>query len=81
MFGWYLTLIQFACYTLFGSVEMLLTGAFGHRTISLQLYGFIAFLTVATIGLSNTSVGYLNYPTQVHVIVIVTLIVRLLVNR
>ena len=25
----------------------------------------IAFLTVATIGLSNASLGYLNYPTQV----------------
>lgn len=25
----------------------------------------IAFLTVGTMGLSNTSLGYLNYPTQV----------------
>ena len=25
----------------------------------------IAFLTVRTMGLSNTSLGYLNYPTQV----------------
>ena len=44
---------------------MLVTGEFGHRKTSLRLYGLIAFLTVATIGLSNTAVGYLNYPTQV----------------
>jgi len=29
------------------------------------MYGLLAFLSVATMGLSNTSVGYLNYPTQV----------------
>lgn len=28
-------------------------------------YLLIGFLTVATMGLSNTSLGYLNYPTQV----------------
>ena len=33
--------------------------------IPLKSYGVLAFLTVATMGLSNTSVGYLNYPTQV----------------
>jgi len=29
------------------------------------MYILLAFLSVATMGLSNTSVGYLNYPTQV----------------
>ena len=81
MFGWYLTLIQFGCYTIFGSVEMLLTRAFGHRTISIHLYGFIAFLTVATIGLSNTAVGYLNYPTQVYAVAIATVTIWLPNNR
>ena len=33
--------------------------------IPLNMYVLLAFLTVATMGLSNTSVGYLNYPTQV----------------
>lgn len=33
--------------------------------IPLKTYALLAFLTVATMGLSNTSVGYLNYPTQV----------------
>ncbi len=33
--------------------------------IPLKMYSFLAFLTVATMGLSNSSLGYLNYPTQV----------------
>ena len=33
--------------------------------IPMNMYFLLAFLTVATMGLSNTSVGYLNYPTQV----------------
>lgn len=33
--------------------------------IPLQTYALLAFLTVSTMGLSNTSLGYLNYPTQV----------------
>lgn len=35
------------------------------RRIPLATYGLLAFLTVATMGLSNASLGYLNYPTQV----------------
>ena len=34
--------------------------------VPLKTYAFLAFLTVATMGLSNTSLGYLNYPTQVR---------------
>ena len=33
--------------------------------IPLKTYAILAFLTVATMGLSNSAVGYLNYPTQV----------------
>ena len=33
--------------------------------IPMSMYVLLAFLTVGTMGLSNTSVGYLNYPTQV----------------
>ncbi|KAK2173450.1 hypothetical protein NP493_873g01021 [Ridgeia piscesae] len=63
-FGWYLTLIQFAFYTLFGVIELnIKTGS--KRKIPLMLYAFLALLTVATMGLSNSSLGYLNYPTQV----------------
>ncbi|XP_071837485.1 adenosine 3'-phospho 5'-phosphosulfate transporter 2-like isoform X1 [Apostichopus japonicus] len=62
-FGWYLTLIQFACYTVFGLLESWFRK--DTRKIPLSTYGLLAFLTVATMGLSNSSVGYLNYPTQV----------------
>ena len=31
----------------------------------MKTYFLLAFLTVATMGLSNASVGHLNYPTQV----------------
>lgn len=63
-FGWYLTLVQFGLYTIFGLAELQLK-ADKERRIPLSSYVVIAFLTVATMGLSNTSVGYLNYPTQV----------------
>ena len=36
--------------------------------IPFRVYILLAFLTVSTMGLSNTSLGYLNYPTQVHVV-------------
>uniref|UniRef100_H2SPN2 Adenosine 3'-phospho 5'-phosphosulfate transporter 2 n=1 Tax=Takifugu rubripes TaxID=31033 RepID=H2SPN2_TAKRU len=63
-FGWYLTLIQFGFYSLFGLVELQLTQD-KRRRIPGKTYMIIAFLTVGTMGLSNTSLGYLNYPTQV----------------
>ncbi|XP_053570706.1 adenosine 3'-phospho 5'-phosphosulfate transporter 2 isoform X2 [Bombina bombina] len=63
-FGWYLTLVQFAFYSIFGLVELQLTQD-KQRRIPAKTYMIIAFLTVGTMGLSNTSLGYLNYPTQV----------------
>ncbi|CAG5115131.1 unnamed protein product [Candidula unifasciata] len=63
-FGWYLTLVQFAYYTVFGVAELQLKED-KKRKIPMSMYLLLAFLTVATMGLSNTSVGYLNYPTQV----------------
>lgn len=63
-FGWYLTLVQFAFYTVIGVVETCFK-ADQYRRIPFQTYLLLAFLTVATMGLSNTSLGYLNYPTQV----------------
>ena len=65
-YGWYLTLIQFGYYTIFGAIEMQLKNPNARkRRVPIRVYPIIAFLTVATIGLSNTSLGYLNYPTQV----------------
>ncbi|XP_070195656.1 adenosine 3'-phospho 5'-phosphosulfate transporter 2-like isoform X2 [Littorina saxatilis] len=63
-FGWYLTLLQFAFYSVFAFGEMQFKGD-RLRKIPMRTYVLLAFLTVATMGLSNTSVGYLNYPTQV----------------
>jgi len=64
-FGWYLTLIQFGCYAFTGTLEAILLRKDAKRRVPMRTYALLAFLTVATIGLSNTSVGYLNYPTQV----------------
>ncbi|CAD5234643.1 unnamed protein product [Bursaphelenchus xylophilus] len=63
-FGWYLTLIQFCIYSLFSTAEAKMTTD-NIRRIPMQTYFQLAFYTVATMGLSNASVGYLNYPTQV----------------
>merc|ERR1711902_264297 len=35
------------------------------RKVPLRTYTFLAITTVATMGFSNASLGYLNYPTQV----------------
>uniref|UniRef100_A0A8C8T2R3 Adenosine 3'-phospho 5'-phosphosulfate transporter 2 n=2 Tax=Peromyscus maniculatus bairdii TaxID=230844 RepID=A0A8C8T2R3_PERMB len=63
-YGWYLTLMQFAFYSIFGLIELQLIQD-KRRRIPGKTYMIIAFLTVGTMGLSNTSLGYLNYPTQV----------------
>ncbi|CAJ0580622.1 unnamed protein product, partial [Mesorhabditis spiculigera] len=63
-FGWYLTLLQFVIYSGCGYGEGLMWHD-SRRRMPLKIYAFLAFLTMATMGLSNASVGYLNYPTQV----------------
>lgn len=63
-FGWHLTLMQFFYYSFFGFIGLKCSRA-TERKIPLSTYAFLAFLTVATMGCSNTSLGYLNYPTQV----------------
>lgn len=66
-YGWYLTLIQFGYYTIFGYFERKISDPLqcGTQRIPLKTYAFLAFLTLGTMGLSNYSLGYLNYPTQV----------------
>lgn len=64
-FGWFLTLIQFAYYTCFGYFERKIESANQQRLIPMKTYALLAFLTLGTMGLSNSSLGYLNYPTQV----------------
>lgn len=63
-YGWHLTLMQFFYYSIFGFIEQQCKQN-KERKIPLFTYVFLAFLTVATMGCSNTSLGYLNYPTQV----------------
>uniref|UniRef100_A0A1B6JGM3 Adenosine 3'-phospho 5'-phosphosulfate transporter 2 n=1 Tax=Homalodisca liturata TaxID=320908 RepID=A0A1B6JGM3_9HEMI len=63
-YGWYLTLVQFAFYSVFGFAECGLNGD-TKRHIPLQTYMLLALLTLGTMGFSNSSLGYLNYPTQV----------------
>ncbi|XP_058795305.1 adenosine 3'-phospho 5'-phosphosulfate transporter 2 [Phymastichus coffea] len=62
-FGWYLTLIQFGYYTVFGWTECRLRSV--SRRIPFSTYSLLALLTLGTMGFSNSSLGYLNYPTQV----------------
>uniref|UniRef100_A0A2M4BRH8 Adenosine 3'-phospho 5'-phosphosulfate transporter 2 n=1 Tax=Anopheles marajoara TaxID=58244 RepID=A0A2M4BRH8_9DIPT len=64
-YGWFLTLIQFAYYIGFGYIERSLEKTTVPRCIPMRTYALLAFLTLGTMGLSNSSVGYLNYPTQV----------------
>ncbi|KAL1517328.1 hypothetical protein ABEB36_001105 [Hypothenemus hampei] len=63
-YGWYLTLVQFGCYTIFGLMETKIRGI-NNRRIPIKTYLLLALLTLGTMGLSNSSLGYLNYPTQV----------------
>ncbi|XP_049540805.1 adenosine 3'-phospho 5'-phosphosulfate transporter 2 [Anopheles darlingi] len=64
-YGWFLTLIQFGYYIGFGYIERSLEKTTVPRCIPMRTYALLAFLTLGTMGLSNSSVGYLNYPTQV----------------
>ncbi|KAL5014133.1 hypothetical protein ScPMuIL_008403 [Solemya velum] len=63
-YGLFLTLIQSVSYTVFGLIELQFKTEKA-RTFPLKSYGLIAFLTISTMGFSNASVGYLNYPTHV----------------
>lgn len=63
-YGWYLTVVQFAYYTVFGLIETRIRGI-RKRRIPIKTYLLLALLTLGTMGLSNSSLGYLNYPTQV----------------
>lgn len=64
-FGWFLTLIQFFYYILFGLFERKIENKNQKRCIPMRTYIILAALTLGTMGLSNSSLGYLNYPTQV----------------
>ena len=64
--GWYLTLVQFALYSALARADMWRRGDdAGGRRIPARSYAVLSVTTLTTMGFSNASLGYLNYPTQV----------------
>ncbi|RTG91464.1 solute carrier family 35 (adenosine 3'-phospho 5'-phosphosulfate transporter), member B3, partial [Schistosoma bovis] len=60
----FLTLYQFGIYSVLSFLEL---RAHGYLLFNpwIHLYAIVAVLTLGSIALSNASVGFLNYPTQV----------------
>ncbi|CAF0707495.1 unnamed protein product [Brachionus calyciflorus] len=67
-YSMFLTLLQFGIYGLMALFESLIQKRFNFRRavkrrLDLRTYYLIAFLSMSTMGLSNTAVAYLNFPT------------------
>lgn len=62
--GWYLTLVQFFCYAAFSCFERTVC-RIPRSQIPMKIYMMLALMTLGCIGFSNSSLIYLNYPTQV----------------
>ena len=58
---WFITCLQFGFYTLISGIEV----GTNQRKVPMKTYRFLALVTVGTMGLSNGSLIYLNFPTQV----------------
>ncbi|KAF2363691.1 UAA transporter [Trinorchestia longiramus] len=63
--GWFITLIQFCYYSFFALVQLSLHRQTLKTKVPMTTYIIIALLTVGTMGFSNSSMGFLNFPTQV----------------
>ena len=66
-FGWFLTLFELVCFGVFAILERLLLShepVLSH-TASLERHGIVAVALIAARGLTNVSLQYLNYPTQI----------------
>ena len=66
-FGWYLTCFELLCFTTFAGLERLFIShepVLSH-TASLRRHGIVAAAMTASRGLTNVSLQYLNYPTQI----------------
>ncbi|XP_064473426.1 adenosine 3'-phospho 5'-phosphosulfate transporter 2-like isoform X2 [Ornithodoros turicata] len=63
-FGFYLTLIQFCAYAFLSHVERIVRGD-TTRKAPFKVHLILSLLSIGTMGFSNASLGYLNYPTQV----------------
>lgn len=65
-YGWYMTFFELCCFTLFAAVERTLQGQpVLHHTAPLKGHAQVAVAMTASRGLTNMSLSYLNYPTQV----------------
>lgn len=64
-FGLFLTLFQFILYAIISWARLTNSRTSDERKGTIRQYLIIAFLSVSTMGLSNKSVQFLNYPTQV----------------
>lgn len=62
--GLYLTFYQFVLFSIFAWIECYLEGI-KEKKIPMATYVVLSLLTVATMALSNSSLQYLNFPTQV----------------
>jgi len=62
--SWFLSCYQFLIYGCLSFTQIGFSGL-RQRRASYQSYLLLSSLSVATMGLSNHSVAYLNYPTQV----------------
>jgi len=66
-FGWYLTLIELSCFSFFALTERYIKGTeglFAHNA-ALSRHLIVAVAMTCSRGLTNVSMQYLNYPTQV----------------
>ncbi|XP_059092364.1 adenosine 3'-phospho 5'-phosphosulfate transporter 2-like isoform X2 [Tigriopus californicus] len=61
--GWFVTLVQFTFYSIMSFFEM--NWRDSSRMMPLKIYAMLALCQLTTMGFSNASLGYLNYPTQV----------------
>lgn len=66
-FGWYLTLFELVSFVVFGCLDRKLnTGeALFQHNAPLSEHGIVAIAMFAARGLTNVSLQYLNYPTQI----------------
>jgi len=65
-YGWFLTFVELLCFAIFSAFERWVKHelVFGHKASLLQHGALSVVITVAR-GLTNISLQYLNYPTQV----------------
>jgi len=64
-YGWYMTVFELTCFSSFAALERLFRGqdVLAHRA-SLPRHFLVAVAMTASRGLTNVSLQYLNYPTQ-----------------